>query len=146
MKQNGRWQIILRYGGLLALFLIALSVAERGTLGAPDTGLYGGVVAIIFLIVGIIVAQSFISRKVASDDTDDRIEAETLRDVPDLTVREKDMILFLSNGLTNKEIAEALGVSENTIKTHLKSLYQKLDVKNRTEAVAEARFFGFLSQ
>ena len=52
-----------------------------------------------------------------------------------LTKREIDVWGELSKGKTNKEIAKSLFISVNTVKTHLKSLYSKLDVKNRTQAV-----------
>ncbi|PCJ00670.1 MAG: hypothetical protein COB15_02540 [Flavobacteriales bacterium] len=52
-----------------------------------------------------------------------------------LTEREKEIYKELSKGKTNKEIATTLFVSVNTVKTHLKSIYRKLNVKNRTQAV-----------
>ncbi len=55
--------------------------------------------------------------------------------VESLSERELEVFDELSKGKTNKEMAEALFVSVNTIKTHLKSIYDKLDVKNRTQAV-----------
>ncbi len=53
----------------------------------------------------------------------------------ELTEREGDILLKIAQGLTNAEIAEALFLSTNTIKTHIKNIYIKLDVKNRVEAV-----------
>ena len=52
-----------------------------------------------------------------------------------LSERELEVFQELANGKTNKEMADALFVSVNTIKSHLKSIYEKLDVKNRTQAV-----------
>lgn len=54
----------------------------------------------------------------------------------DLTPRERELLDQLSRGLTNSEIADALGVSTNTVKFHLRNLYGKLAVRNRAEAVA----------
>lgn len=51
-----------------------------------------------------------------------------------LTDRERDILLLLQLGKSNKEIAEDLALSINTVKTHLKNLFKKLKVKNRTEA------------
>ncbi len=55
-------------------------------------------------------------------------------DVP-LTEREWEILQFLSQGFTNQQIAEKSFVSVNTVKTHLKNLFQKLDVNTRTEAI-----------
>lgn len=55
---------------------------------------------------------------------------------PLLSPRERDVLAHLAQGRSNSEIAEALVVSENTIRFHLKNIYQKLQVNNRTEAAA----------
>ena len=52
-----------------------------------------------------------------------------------LTERELEVLGLLSKGLANKQIAVALGISEHTVKFHVSSIYQKLNVTNRTEAV-----------
>ena len=54
-----------------------------------------------------------------------------------LTRRELELLQLLCQGLTNQEIGNILFVSINTVKTHLKHLYSKLDVRNRAEAVAK---------
>ncbi len=53
----------------------------------------------------------------------------------DLTVREHEILKFLGQALTNKEIAQAIGVSPETVKSHLQRIYAKLGVSNRTEAM-----------
>lgn len=53
-----------------------------------------------------------------------------------LTGRERDLFGTLSQGLTNAQIAKTMGVSLNTVKFHLKNLYEKLGVSNRAQAVA----------
>jgi DNA-binding CsgD family transcriptional regulator len=55
---------------------------------------------------------------------------------PDLSQREQEVLEKLARGLPNAEIAAELMVSENTIRFHLKNIYEKLGVTNRTEAVA----------
>jgi DNA-binding NarL/FixJ family response regulator len=52
-----------------------------------------------------------------------------------LTLRESEVALFLAQGLRNRDIASALWVSENTVKTHLKSIFQKTAVSSRAEAI-----------
>jgi two-component system NarL family response regulator len=55
---------------------------------------------------------------------------------PSLTPRELDVLRLVSRGRTNKEMASAMFISEETVKTHMKSLFQKLGVHDRAEAVA----------
>jgi DNA-binding NarL/FixJ family response regulator len=52
-----------------------------------------------------------------------------------LTARETEVLQLLAQGLANKQIAVALGISEHTVKFHISSIYGKLEVTNRTEAV-----------
>jgi len=56
-----------------------------------------------------------------------------------LTERESELLALLPSGLTNRELSEHLHVSENTIKSHLRRLFSKLDVRNRAQAAALAR-------
>jgi LuxR family maltose regulon positive regulatory protein len=65
-------------------------------------------------------------------------------EVPTLTERELSTLRLLPTMMTNAEIAEAQYVSVNTVKSHLKSLYRKLDVAGRREAVVIARELGLL--
>jgi DNA-binding CsgD family transcriptional regulator len=62
-----------------------------------------------------------------------------------LTARELEVARLLALGLANDEIAEALFVSRNTVKTHLKRIYDKLSVRTRTEAVAKCVELGLLA-
>lgn len=55
---------------------------------------------------------------------------------PTLSAREEEVLDLLARGLPNAEIATELNVSENTVRFHLKNIYEKLNVTNRTEAVA----------
>ena len=63
---------------------------------------------------------------------------------PVLTQRERDVLSLLADGLGNKQIAARLGISTNTVKTHLELLFDKLDVSTRTEAVTAAARMGLL--
>lgn len=61
-----------------------------------------------------------------------------------LTRREDEILDLLGRGLHNRELGQVLGVSEDTIKTHLKRLFRKLGVSDRAEAVREALRRGFI--
>ena len=61
-----------------------------------------------------------------------------------LSAREVDVLHDLPSRLTIPEIAKAEGVSENTVKTHVRSIYQKLGVNTRSAAVREARGRGLI--
>ena len=63
---------------------------------------------------------------------------------PSLSVREVEVLRYLSDGLTNREIADRLFITEGTTKGHLHRIFRKLDVRNRTAAVAKARDIGLL--
>lgn len=56
-----------------------------------------------------------------------------------LSAREWDVLKLLANGMSNREIADSLVISENTVKTHMRSILTKLHLKNRTQAAAYAR-------
>ncbi len=62
-----------------------------------------------------------------------------------LTERETEVLNYLSRGLANKQIAVKLGISEHTVKFHVSSIYQKLNVTNRTEAVREGLRGGWIT-
>ena len=66
------------------------------------------------------------------------------RTVP-LADRQMDVLKALAEGLTNKEIARRLGIAEITVKVHLQSIYRKLGVSNRTEALAAALNRGLVT-
>jgi DNA-binding NarL/FixJ family response regulator len=63
---------------------------------------------------------------------------------PVLTQRERQILALLADGFGNKQIAARLGISTNTVKTHLELLFDKLDVSTRTEAVTAAARMGLL--
>ena len=61
-----------------------------------------------------------------------------------LTAREVEVLRGCSRGLTNQEVGDQLAITEGTVKGHLVSIYRKLNVRNRTGAVAKARKMGLL--
>jgi LuxR family maltose regulon positive regulatory protein len=62
-----------------------------------------------------------------------------------LTIKEREILGLLAQNLSNKEIAIALDLSEQTVKWHLKNLFQKLDGANRKHTVARARMLGLIA-
>lgn len=63
---------------------------------------------------------------------------------PNLTPREMDVLRLVSRGRTNKEMASAMFISEETVKSHMKSLFQKLGVHDRAEAVSVSMQRGLI--
>ena len=61
-----------------------------------------------------------------------------------LSKRQKQLIVMLDRGLSNREIAEELGISEHTVKVHLWRLFRRLGVKSRTQTIHHARIHGML--
>lgn len=66
------------------------------------------------------------------------------REKTTLTARELEILQQLPTGRTYVEMAEVLFISESTLKTHLQSIYRKLDSRNRVEAINQARRLGIL--
>ncbi|MDZ7800446.1 MAG: response regulator transcription factor [Trueperaceae bacterium] len=64
--------------------------------------------------------------------------------VPRLTVREREALTLLADGLSNKEIAGRMGIGPDTAKDYLASVYRKLEVRDRVSAVREAERLGFV--
>jgi DNA-binding CsgD family transcriptional regulator len=75
----------------------------------------------------------------AEDDAQD-----LARGVVSLTNREREILALLADGLGNKQIAARLGISTNTVKTHLELLFEKIGVSSRAEAVATGVKRGLL--
>jgi DNA-binding NarL/FixJ family response regulator len=65
---------------------------------------------------------------------------------PKLTVREHDILLHLSQGFSYQECATLLNIAVQTVQTHIKNIYRKLEVHSMTEAIFEARQMGILSR
>ena len=65
-------------------------------------------------------------------------------DFPELSSRESEVLEFLSNGLTNKRIAEKLSISPFTVKRHIENIYQKLQARSRVELVDKAKRSGLI--
>jgi DNA-binding NarL/FixJ family response regulator len=80
-----------------------------------------------------------------SHTTDGRAEPVASEDLP-LTSREIEILQLVASGATNGDVARTLWVTEQTVKFHLRNIYRKLDVANRTEASHFAHVNGLVSK
>lgn len=102
---------------------------------AFSTEIYIGLIAIAFAGLGV-WAGTRLARRPASATFEKNDAAIASLGI---TLREQEVLGLLAAGKSNKEIAQKLGVSPNTVKTQAASLYQKLEVQRRTQAVQKAR-------
>lgn len=125
--------------------------------------IYGGLVAIIFAALGIwlglrlnrprqeivikeipVVKEVPFAKEVPALATKLFIPDEKKRDDLGITRREMEILELVAQGLSNREIAGKLYVSENTVKTHCSRAFDKLGAKRRTQAVQLGKEFGLL--
>jgi len=84
------------------------------------------------------------ARDVADSTPTTRDDGVAGQPVASLTNREREILALLADGLGNKQIAARLGISTNTVKTHLELLFEKIGVSSRAEAVATGVRRGLL--
>lgn len=70
--------------------------------------------------------------------------SENSEDMPNLTQRQMEVLRFMAQGNSNKEIARELGISENTVRVHISAIISALDATNRTEAAYSAMRLGLI--
>lgn len=97
--------------------------------------LYVALVAILFAAGGLWLGWKIAARRLGPDFVRNDAAIRSLG----LTGQEYRVLEALASGRPNKEIARRLGLSPNTVKTHLANLFAKLDVTTRTSAVTRAR-------
>lgn len=90
------------------------------------------------------IADAAAGKLVLSGDLEGRVIERLTTGVPSLSARELDVMGLVAEGLTNREIARRLFISEGTVKTHLVHAFAKLGADSRTGAVAAARRHGLL--
>jgi DNA-binding CsgD family transcriptional regulator len=117
------------YGGLIAALFAALGIWLGLKLTTPRE-------TVVFKEVIVPAAQPFTSEPFAADAR--RLEA--LR----ITPRELEILQLIAAGLSNREIAGRIFVSENTVKTHSSRLFDKLNARRRTQAVQIGKELGLL--
>ena len=97
--------------------------------------LYIGVIGLAFAVGGVWVGWKLSSRAAPGPFERNTAALASLG----LTGQEVKVLEQLAAGLTNKEIARILGLSPNTVKTHIANLFAKLEVSRRTQAISKAR-------
>lgn len=125
-------------GGLLIAVLKLLEARFLG--GGGSFGVYAGLVAVLFVALGIWLGASLRRERPAVVVREVPVAPEFVRDEERLgelgvTPRELEILEQIAAGLSNREIAATLFVSENTVKTHARRLFDKLGARRRTEAV-----------
>ncbi len=147
-----RWRPILFFGAAGGLLVASLRFIEYRFLVVNHAiEIYSGLIALLFAAVGIRLGLTLTKTR----------EVTVIREVPvpaptefvrngqqvaalAITPRELEILDQIAAGKSTREIAQALFVSENTVKTHASRVYDKLGVNRRTQAVQEARRLGLL--
>lgn len=151
---------IVGYGLLGGLLIAGLRLIEyRFLVLEHSLEIYGGLVAVLFAGLGLWLGRRVarprervvvrevpvaveVEVPVRADAPFQRDEARARR--LGITPRELEILDAIAAGLSNREIAARLFVSENTVKTHAARLFAKLDARRRTEAVRRAQEAGLL--
>lgn len=113
--------------------------------------IFGAMVAAVFVTLGVwlgftitkkpetVVVKEFVGEH-PLEFRRNELEVERIG----LTPRELQMLELIAAGLSNKEISERINLSENTIKTHLSRVFEKLGARRRTQAVQTGKELGIL--
>ena len=142
MRGSRDWGPILLYGILGGLLIALLRVIQyRWLLVEHSVEIYGAIIAALFASLGIWLGlrltrpkPEVVVREVpvpASPFIRDERKVESLG----LTPRELEILELIAAGLSTREIAERVSVSENTVKTHSSRVFDKLGARRRTQAV-----------
>ena len=135
------WKQVVISGAVLAAGTLVLQWLDYSRLvRAHFSEIYVFLIAAAFLAAGIYIGARVInSRKPESFDGNPQAQAAL-----GISARELTVLREIASGRSNKEIAAALHVSPNTVKTHVARLFEKLDAKRRTDAIARARELGLV--
>lgn len=129
----------LLYGLGLGLLLVFIKVTEYNFFaGQVSLHAYLGGLAFFFLVMGFWLGLVW-KKKQGDQPSTFSVKGNSL-----LSDRENEVLLGIARGQSNREIADALFVSTNTVKTHISNIYTKLGVKRRTQAIAKAKSLALL--
>lgn len=122
---------------LVILGIILLFKLSTYSLNSGDISLEIalGIIAVVFFFVGLRIKKLNSPVTLSNHLEIDKARIKSL----EITPREYEVLLAISEGLSNKEIAERLYLSESTIKTHVSNLLIKLGAKRRTQALQVAK-------
>lgn len=136
----GRWTTMVLYALVLAAVVATLKYVEyRFMVKSLSTEVYIGLVAALFTGVGLWLGSKLITaKKVVQVVPAAAVDDQAIRS-SGLSARELEVLQLMAEGLSNQEIADKLFVSLPTVKSHSSSLFTKLEVKRRTEAVHRAK-------
>lgn len=135
------WRTVILYALGLAVAVVALEQLKfRYAADEISTDLYVGLLALGFTALGLWVGHRLTAKKPAAPFERNNAAIASLG----LTPRECEILDLLASGRTNQELARALGVSPNTVKTHLANLFTKLEVDRRVKAIEKARFLALI--
>jgi DNA-binding CsgD family transcriptional regulator len=134
---------VLLYGLLAGILIAVLQFIEyRWLVIEHSFEIYGGLIAAIFAALGIWLGlrltrpkETIVVREVVINESAPFIRDDQKVDALGLTPRELEILQLMADGLSNREIAERVFVSENTVKTHSSRVFDKLGARRRTQAV-----------
>ena len=130
----------LGYGLFLAGGTALLQLLDYQSLVRDNVrDLYIALIAAAFLAGGVALGMRLVARPRPVPPGNPQAQA-----ILGISDREVEVLRLLAAGQSNKEIARVLGISPNTVKTHVTRLYEKLEAKRRTDAVARAQALGIL--
>lgn len=134
---------ILIYGISLAVLVFLLEYFEyRFFVRELSTELFILIIAIIFTGLGLWVGKKITNQtKIEAPPFEQNEKAIRYLKISE---RELEVLELVAQGLSNKQISKKLFVSVNTTKTHLSHLYEKLEVKRRTQAVEKAKLLKLI--
>ncbi|MCF2517189.1 LuxR C-terminal-related transcriptional regulator [Dyadobacter sp. CY351] len=136
------------YGISLAMLLFLLKWLElRFIIINHIFEIYAGAIALLFTGLGIWIAMKLTKPKVETVVIEKEVFIESKsfqfneqqQELLGLSKRELEVLNLIAEGLSNQEIAGQLFVSLNTVKTHSSKLFEKMEVKSRTQAVEKAK-------
>ena len=143
---------VLIYGLIGGVLIAVLKWTEyRFLVIEHSIEIYGGLTAAIFAVLGIWLGvkltgtkQKVVVKGVPVPAGEPFIPDEKKRENLGITRRELEILELMAQGMSNREIAEKLYVSENTVKTHSSRVFDKLGARRRTQAVQLGKEFGLL--
>lgn len=155
---TSRWTPLrhaLLYGALGGALIVALQVIEyRYLIITHSLEIYGGLIALIFVSLGVWLGVTLTGRpeRIVVQEVEVRVPAEPVPFSPDparreefgVTKRELEILGLMAAGMSNKEIADRIFVSENTVKTHSSRLFEKLGASRRTQAIQFGKNSGLI--